>query len=76
MGDTFDIDFVSHELGHQMGANHTFTHTGENNTVNMEPGSGSTIMAYAGIGGGGTDMQSNSDDYYTYRSILQIKNCD
>ena len=74
MGDTFDIDFVAHELGHQMGANHTFTHTGENNTVNMEPGSGSTIMAYAGIGGGGTDMQSNSDDYFTYRSILQIQN--
>jgi subtilisin-like proprotein convertase family protein len=72
-GDTFDIDFVVHEMGHQMGANHTFTHTTENNTVNVEPGSGSTIMAYAGIGGGGTDMQSNSDDYFTYRSILQIQ---
>ncbi len=73
MGDTFDIDYVAHEMGHQMGANHTFTHTGENNAVNMEPGSGSTIMAYAGIGGGGTDMQNNSDDYFTYRSILQIQ---
>lgn len=73
MGDTFDIDYVAHEMGHQMGANHTFTHTGENNAVNVEPGSGSTIMAYAGIGGGGTDMQSNSDDYFTYRSILQIQ---
>lgn len=73
MGDTFDIDYVAHEMGHQMGANHTFTHTAENNTVNVEPGSGSTIMAYAGIGGGGTDMQSNSDDYFTYRSILQIQ---
>lgn len=73
MGDTFDIDYVAHEMGHQMGANHTFTHTGENNAVNVEPGSGSTIMAYAGIGGGGTDMQSNSNDYFTYRSILQIQ---
>jgi subtilisin-like proprotein convertase family protein len=73
MGDTFDIDYVAHELGHQMGANHTFTHTGENNAVNVEPGSGSTIMAYAGIGGDGTDMQNNSDDYFTYRSILQIQ---
>jgi subtilisin-like proprotein convertase family protein len=73
MGDTFDIDYVAHEMGHQMGANHTFTHTAENNAVNVEPGSGSTIMAYAGIGGGGTDMQSNSDDYFTYRSILQIQ---
>jgi subtilisin-like proprotein convertase family protein len=72
-GDTFDIDYVAHEMGHQMGANHTFTHTTENNSVNVEPGSGSTIMAYAGIGGGGTDMQSHSDDYYTYRSIFQIQ---
>jgi subtilisin-like proprotein convertase family protein len=72
-GDTFDIDYVAHEMGHQMGANHTFTHTSENNSVNMEPGSGSTIMAYAGIGGGGTDMQSHSDDYFTYRSIFQIQ---
>ncbi len=73
MGDTFDIDYVVHEMGHQMGANHTFTHTAENNTVNMEPGSGSTIMAYAGIGGGGTDMQLHSDDYFTYKSIFQIQ---
>jgi subtilisin-like proprotein convertase family protein len=72
-GDTFDIDYVAHEMGHQMGANHTFTHTAENNTVNVEPGSGSTIMAYAGIGGGGTDMQSNSDAYYTFKSISQIQ---
>ncbi|MGL2962853.1 zinc-dependent metalloprotease [Flavobacterium sp. RSB2_4_14] len=72
-GDTFDLDYVAHEMGHQMGANHTFTHTTENNGVNVEPGSGSTIMAYAGIGGGGTDMQSNTDDYFTYRSILQIQ---
>ncbi len=72
-GDTFDIDYVVHEMGHQMGANHTFTHTTENNTVNVEPGSGSTIMAYAGIGGNGTDMQSNSDDYYAFKSISQIQ---
>ena len=72
-GDTFDIDFVAHEMGHQMGGLHTFTHTAENNAVNVEPGSGSTIMAYAGIGGGGTDMQLNSDDYYCYKSITQIQ---
>ena len=72
-GDTFDIDFVAHEMGHQMGGLHTFTHTAENNAVNVEPGSGSTIMAYAGIGGGGTDMQLHSDDYYCYKSITQIQ---
>lgn len=72
-GDTFDIDYVAHEMGHQMGGNHTFSFSTENNAVNVEPGSGSTIMAYAGITGA-TDVQSNSDDYYTYRSILQIQN--
>ncbi|WP_293889869.1 reprolysin-like metallopeptidase [Flavobacterium sp.] len=72
-GDTFDIDYVAHEMGHQMGGNHTFTHTAENNSVNVEPGSGTTIMAYAGIGGGGTDIQMHSDDYYSYKSIAQIQ---
>ena len=72
-GDTFDIDYVAHEMGHQMGGNHTFTHTTENNAVNVEPGSATTIMGYAGIGGGGTDIQMHSDDYYHYASIAQIQ---
>ena len=71
-GDNFDIDYVAHELGHQLGGNHTFSFSTENNAVNVEPGSGSTIMAYAGITGA-TDVQAHSDDYYTYRSILQIQ---
>ncbi|WP_290842635.1 reprolysin-like metallopeptidase [Flavobacterium sp.] len=71
-GDFFDIDYVAHEMGHQLGANHTFSHSAENNAVNVEPGSGSTIMGYAGITGA-TDVQAHSDDYFTYRSILQIQ---
>lgn len=72
MGDNFDIDYVAHEMGHQLGGNHTFSHGSENNAVNVEPGSGSTIMGYAGITGS-TDVQAHSDDYFTYRSILQIQ---
>ncbi len=69
-GDTFDIDFVIHEMGHQLGANHTFSHEVEGTGVNVEPGGGSTIMAYAGV----TDynVQNNSDDYFAFVSIEQI----
>ena len=72
-GDTFDIDYVAHELVHQLGANHTFSHDLEGTGVNMEPGSGSTIMGYAGITGATTDVQSNSDPYYHFASIDQIQ---
>ncbi|WP_449400637.1 reprolysin-like metallopeptidase [Chryseobacterium wanjuense] len=48
-GDAFDIDFVAHEMGHQLGATHTYAFAIEGTGVNMEPGSGSTIMGYAGI---------------------------
>ena len=71
-GDSFDIDFVAHEMGHQLGGNHTFSHTAENNAVNVEPGSGSTIMGYAGITGS-TDVQAHSDDYFSFASINQIQ---
>ncbi|SHG61352.1 reprolysin-like metallopeptidase [Flavobacterium defluvii] len=73
-GDTFDIDFVIHEFGHQLGANHTFSYdSSERTSVNVEPGSGSTIMGYAGVTGD-YDIQNNSDDYFAYASILQIQN--
>ena len=69
-GDSFDIDYVAHEIGHQMGANHTFSHNTEGTGVNAEPGSGSTIMGYAGITS--SDVQQNSDPYFHYHSIKQI----
>ena len=71
MGDTFDIDYVAHELGHQFGANHTFSHNNEGSGVNVEPGSGSTIMGYAGITS--QDVQPNSDDHFHYASIMQVQ---
>ena len=71
-GDTFDIDFVAHEMGHQLGANHTFSHEIEGSGVNVEPGSGSTIMGYAGITTD-YDVQARSDDYFSFASIKQIQ---
>ena len=72
-GDTFDIDYVAHEMGHQLGGNHTFSHSLEGAGTNMEPGSGSTIMGYAGITGVNTDVQLNSDPYFHVVSIFQIQ---
>ncbi|MEP7265020.1 MAG: reprolysin-like metallopeptidase, partial [Bacteroidota bacterium] len=72
-GDNFDIDYVAHEMGHQFGANHTFTHSNEGSGVQNEPGSGSTIMGYAGITGS-TDVQAHSDAYFHTVSIQQITN--
>ena len=69
-GDNFDIDYVAHELGHQFGGNHTFSMSNEGTGVNMEPGSGSTIMGYAGITS--QDIQAHSDSFFHAVSIQQI----
>lgn len=74
VSDIFDIDYVAHEMGHQVGANHTHTYSGsEGSGVQVELGSGNTIMAYTGITGA-YDTQFNSNDFFTYRNILQIQN--
>ena len=49
VGDPFDIDYVSHEIGHQCGGNHTQNNSCNRSGTSVEVGSGFTIMGYAGI---------------------------
>lgn len=70
-GDNFDIDYVAHEVGHQLGANHTFSMGNEGTGVNKEVGSGITIMGYAGITA--QDVAPHSIDIFHEASIQQIQ---
>ena len=75
VGDAYDIDFVVHEIGHQFGANHTFNNSCSDNresSTAVEPGSGSTIMAYAGICA--PNVQTQSDDHFHAVSITEMLN--
>ncbi len=69
-GDTFDVDYVAHEMGHQFGGNHTQNNNCQRSGVSVEPGSASTIMGYAGICF--PNVQNNSDDYFHGENIKEM----
>ena len=77
VGDSFDVDYVAHELGHQFGMDHTFNSLVclENRvaTAAFEPGAGTTIMGYAGACDT-DDLQSNSDAIFHSFNFEQAAN--
>lgn len=77
------VSIAAHEMGHQLGAPHTFNNCGGNESPGngYEPGSGSTIMSYAGLCGS-NNVQSGNDDYYhvgtlehIYRRTRELTTC-
>jgi len=67
---------IGQEVGHQLGGGHTWNRCGggggRNSDAAFEPGSGSTIMSYAGACGS-DNVQGGGDLYFHAGSIGQIK---
>lgn len=82
VGDAFAIAIISHEMGHQFGARHTMYHCQNVEPGNgFEPGSGTTIMSYAGICSPEANIVPTAEDYFhgnsveVIRSFASSRNC-
>ena len=71
-GDPFDIDYVSHEIGHQCGGNHTQNNPCNRSGTSVEVGSGYTIMGYAGICA--PNVLNNSIAMFNAANIIEMSN--
>lgn len=68
------VGTLAHEVGHQFSMNHSFNHCDGDNeapAAGFEPGSGSTIMSYAGLCGAQLNVQSDNDDYFHLGSLIE-----
>ena len=75
VGDGYDIDYVAHEIGHQFAGQHTFNSAQcASPGASYEPGSGTTIMAYAGICAATENIAPNSDAIFHAKSFDDASN--
>ncbi|MEZ5056594.1 MAG: M12 family metallo-peptidase [Saprospiraceae bacterium] len=66
------VNITAHEVGHQFSCSHTWDNCGSpQRSTPYEPGSGTTIMSYAGLCGAQNIVNGINDDYFHVNSLEQ-----
>lgn len=86
-GDSFDVNFVAHEMAHQFNLDHTWTGNAPgcpgdqfatafsaSSQAGMELGAGNTLVSYAGDCGKDNVVNSN-DPYFHVYSLHEVCPC-